>query len=88
MLSFGFSINNINNICVPDDFSPDILQFAPVNVISTADCQDDWGWMNDLYICIRDDSGEHLYVIFSQYVYEESLSSGKNIMRCSLVCDF
>ena len=45
-------------ICVPDDFSPDILQFATVNVISTADCQDDWGWMNDLFICIRDDSGE------------------------------
>ena len=45
-------------ICVPDDTSPDVLQFAPVNVISTADCQDDWSWMNDLYICIRDDSGQ------------------------------
>ena len=40
------------------DNSPDILQFAPVNVISTADCQDDWGWINDLYICVRDDSGQ------------------------------
>ena len=51
-------IDYIESFCVPDDFSPDILQFAPVNVISTEDCQEDWIWMNDLYICIRDDSGE------------------------------
>ena len=69
MLSFGFSINNINNICIPDDFSPDILQFAPVNVISTAYCQDDWGWMNDLYICIRDDSGEQGACFVSDLFY-------------------
>ena len=40
------------------DFAPDILQFAPVNVISNEDCRDDWNWMTRLYICIRDDSGE------------------------------
>ena len=44
---------------IKDDSSPDILQWAPVNVISVSDCQDDWGsQMSEAQICIRDDNGE------------------------------
>ena len=53
-----YFINCIENISVPVNDYPDILQFAAVNVISTEDCQDDWDFMNDLYICTRDDSGQ------------------------------
>ena len=36
--------------------SPDILQFAAVNVISVEDCQDDWGSsISDQHICLRSD---------------------------------
>ena len=38
---------------------PNILQFAPVDVISVEDCQDDWSEVSELQICIRDDSGQH-----------------------------
>ena len=45
--------------CIADEFAPDILQWAPVNVISVSDCQDDWGSsMQEQHICIRDDNGE------------------------------
>ena len=42
-----------------DDDLPDILQFAPVNVISVEDCQDDFSFINEQHICIRDPTGEH-----------------------------
>ena len=41
-----------------DDVYPDILQWAPVNVISVEDCLDDWGDMDEEQICIRDPNGE------------------------------
>ena len=37
---------------------PDILQFAPANVISLEDCQQDWSFMEEQHICIRDPNGE------------------------------
>lgn len=39
------------------DNSPALLQFAEVNVIPEAECQDDWDWTSDSHICIRDNSG-------------------------------
>ena len=42
---------------VPDGL-PDILQFAPANVISLEDCQQDWSFMEEQHICIRDPNGE------------------------------
>ena len=42
---------------VPDGV-PDILQFAPANVISLEDCQQDWSFMEEQHICIKDPNGE------------------------------
>ena len=42
---------------VSDGF-PDILQFAPANVISVEDCQQDWDAQEEQHICIRDPNGE------------------------------
>ena len=42
-----------------DDDLPDILQSAPVNVISVEDCQDDFSFNDEQHICIRDPTGEH-----------------------------
>ena len=41
-----------------DDNFPDILQFAPVNVIRVEDCQDDFSYIDEQHICIRDPTGE------------------------------
>ena len=38
---------------------PDILQFAPANVISLEDCQQDWSFMEEQHICIWDPNEEH-----------------------------
>ena len=51
------------NLCIfkgenGSDSAPDILQFAPVNVISVEDCQDDWLRVSEQNICNRDDNGE------------------------------
>ena len=44
-------------MCFPGG-TPDILQFAPANVISLEDCQQDWSFMEEQHICIRDPNGE------------------------------
>ena len=37
---------------------PDILQFAPANVISLEDCQQDWDFIEEQHICFRDPNAE------------------------------
>ena len=41
-----------------DTESPDILQFAPVNVISVEDCLDYFPHVDEQHICMRDPNGE------------------------------
>ena len=63
-----------------DDPSPDILQWAPVNVISEEDCQDDWFGMGEEQICIRDPNGE-FGACFVSTQYQEVI-----LGRAQMVC--